>query len=338
MSGWSPLAGVCVVDISQQLPGPFATVLLRSLGARVIKVEPPAGDPARTIDPPMYARMCAGKERVTLDLKSDRDRDQLHALVREADVFVEGFRPGVAARLGADWEALSALNPRLIYCSLSGFGADGPLAHRPGHDLNFLALAAGLPEGLTDGEALIRVPWVDLAAGTNAALAITAALAARGADGLGHRLEMALLDAATAWSAAKQPRTGAEGAYGVFATRDDQRVAVAVMEEAMWERMCRALGWNDWLDDHTLAAHEGRRSRAGEITARLRAALARIDAATVSDLAQRHDLGITRINALDEVAGDPQIRARAIFPTPGSWRPLGPVAAALCLDQVSPGV
>lgn len=338
MTGWSPLNGVSLVDVSQQLPGPFATLLLRSLGARVIKIEPPAGDPARRIDPPMYARMSAGKEVIHLDLKTQPGRDRLHELVSDADVFVEGFRPGVAARLSADWETLSTLNPRLIYCSLSGFGATGPLAQRPGHDLNFLALAAGLAPGLSDGEALIRVPWVDLAAGTNAALAMVAALIGRGNDGKGHHLEMALLDAAVTWSTAKLPREGAEGAYGVFATADGRRVAAAVMEEAMWERMCHAFGWSDWVEDPSMADHDGRRCRAAEITLRLRDALSRRSAAEIASLALSHDLGINEVNELDAVAADPQIAARDIFPTPGSWRPLGPVGEALSLDQADDSV
>ena len=153
----------------------------------------------------MFARLSAGKEIVVLDLKRDEDRERLHDLVAGADIFCEGFRPGVVERLGADWETLSAINPRLVYCSLSGFGSAGPLADRPGHDLNFLALAAGLPAGLSDGEALIRVPWVDLAAGTNAALTIVAALLDRSATGAGRRLDVAMLDAAAVWSAVKLP-------------------------------------------------------------------------------------------------------------------------------------
>jgi alpha-methylacyl-CoA racemase len=127
----------------------------------------------------MFARLTASKEVVTLDLKDDAGRRRLHELAARADVVVEGFRPGVVKRLAADWDTLSQVNPRLVYCSLSGFGSAGPQADRPGHDLNFLAMAAGLPSGLPDGEALIRVPWVDLAAGTNAALTIVAALLAR---------------------------------------------------------------------------------------------------------------------------------------------------------------
>ena len=331
MSDWTPLAGVTVVDLSQQLPGPFATLLLATLGARVIKVEPPAGDAAREIDPGMFARVNAGKELIALDLKSDDDRAVLHALIAEADVFFEGFRPGVAARLAADWETLSQINPGLVYCSLSGFGAEGPLAQKPGHDINFLALAAALPTGTLDGEALIRVPHVDLAAGTSAALAIVAALADRARTGRGRHLEMAMLDAATVWGNAKLPREGAEGAYGVFETADGRRVAVAVLEEAMWRRLCEAFGWADWLGDPGMADHDVRRSRAAEITSRLREAIASRDADELVDLAVRHDVGITRVNTLAEAPDDPQLAARDILPDAAHWRPLGPAGRAMPL-------
>lgn len=333
MSDWRPLDGTTVVDLSQQLPGPFATLLLATLGARVIKVESPAGDPAREIDPPMFARLTAAKEVVTLDLKDDAGRRRLHELVAQADVVVEGFRPGVVKRLAADFATLSQVNPRLVYCSLSGFGSAGPQADRPGHDLNFLAMAAGLPAGLSDGEALIRVPWVDLAAGTNAALTILAALLDRGATGVGRQLDVAMLDAAAVWSAVKQPREGAEGAYGVFAAADGARIAVSVLEEAMWQRLCAAFGWADWLDDPAMGDHDVRRSRAGEVTARLAGEIARRPAGEIAELAVRHDVALTPVNAIDDVAGDPQIAARDLFPDPARWRPLGPAGAALRLDQ-----
>ena len=328
MSDWTPLRGTTVVDLSQQLPGPFATLLLRTLGARVIKVEPPAGDPARRIDPPMFARLSAGKEIVVLDLKRDEDRERLHDLVAGADIFCEGFRPGVVERLGADWETLSAINPRLVYCSLSGFGSAGPLADRPGHDLNFLALAAGLPAGLSDGEALIRVPWVDLAAGTNAALTIVAALLDRSATGAGRRLDVAMLDAAAVWSAVKLPREGAEGAYGVFAAADGERVAVSVLEEAMWERLCAAFGWSDWLEDPAMSDHDHRRAHAPQIAARLTQEIAARPAGEIVELATRHDVAISRVNRIEEAVADPQIAARDLFPDAAHWRPLGPTGPA----------
>jgi crotonobetainyl-CoA:carnitine CoA-transferase CaiB-like acyl-CoA transferase len=333
VTDWTPLSGMIVVDLSQQLPGPFATLLLRTLGAHVIKVEPPSGDPARQIDPPMFARLAAGKEIVVLDLKREDDRDRLHDLVADADVFVEGFRPGVVQRLGADWETLSAINPRLIYCSLSGFGSSGPLADRPGHDLNFLALAAGLPAGISDGASLIRVPWVDLAAGTNASLAVVAALLSRAATGAGRHLDIAMLDAAAVWSTVKLPREGAEGAYGVFGSADGGRVAVSVLEQAMWERLCRAFEWTDWLADPTMAEHGHRRALAPEIAARLAQEIAARPARELVELAVRHDVAISRVNTIDEAATDPQIAARDLFPDAAHWRPLGPTAPALRLDS-----
>lgn len=332
MSDWTPLAGTTVVDLSQQLPGPFATLLLKTLGARVVKVEPPGGEHGRSVDPPMFRRTNAGKEVVFLDLKDGDDRARLHELVADADVFVEGFRPGVTARLGADWDTLSALNPRLVYCSMSGMGAEGPLATVPGHDLNFLALSGGLPAGLPDAEQLIRVPWVDLGSAANAALLIVAALADRERTGTGRRIDVALLDAAAIWAATKLPRDGSEGAYGVFATADGRRAAVSVLETAMWRRLCDALGWDDWRADPELDDPLGRRRRAAEVAARLTAEVAARDAATLEALAREHDLPLTLVNDVQEARMDPQIAARGLFPD-GAWRPLGPSAPAVPVDD-----
>jgi len=321
-----PLAGTTVVDLSQQLPGPFATLLLRTLGARVVKVEPPSGDAARRIDPEMFRRMAADKEIVTLDLKDEADRAKLHELVAGADAFVEGFRPSVAARLAADWDTLRELNPRLVYCSLSGYGADGPLADRPGHDVNYLALAAGLAAGPLDGETLIRVPWVDLAAGTNAAFLILAALMQARETGLGRHLEVAMLDAAAIWAGAKPPRPGGEGAYGVFVAADGGRVAVAVLEAEQWVRLCHAFGWEDWLADPAFADHDGRRARHAEVTARLREAIAARTVEALVDLAVEYDVGISAVNDAAAAAADPQLAARDLFGDGEAWRPLGPAA------------
>lgn len=329
MSDWTPLAGVKVIDLSQQLPGPFATLLLRTLGASVVKVEPPSGDHSLIIDPPLFERMNSDKEIVTIDLKSDAGREQLHAMVAEADVFFEGMRPGVVKRLAADWETLSAINPGLVYCSLSGFGPTGPLVERAGHDLNFLALAAGLPDGLPDSEGLIRVPWVDLASGTNCALAVLAALIDRATTGKGRHLEIALMDAAAIWSSAKLPREGSEGAYGVFETADRRRVVIAVLEDAMWTRMFAALGWSDWAEDQKMADHDYRRMRGDEVRTRVTESIAALTLAEVLELADQHDLAVTRVNDIDEAAVDPQIASRDLFPDDEHWRPLGPMGQSL---------
>lgn len=335
------LEGVVVVDLSLQLPGPYCTLLLASLGARVIKIEPPGGDPAREIDPEMFERVNAGKEIFRADLKTEHGRHRVHDLVRAADVFVEGFRPGVTERLGVGWTALREINPDIVYCSLSGFGAEGPLARRAGHDLNFLGLAAGVGPGDGDGESLIRVPFVDLASGTSAALAIVAALLARPREG-GRHLEMAMLDSALAWSLAKLPREdGAEGAYGVFATSDGRHVAVAVLELPMWRRLCTALGWEDWASDSELDSHDARRAHAADITARLDRSLAARSLAEIEELADRYDLGITAVNSVPDLAEDPQVATRGVIATVDGWAPLGPVGSRVPLasaDREAPAL
>jgi crotonobetainyl-CoA:carnitine CoA-transferase CaiB-like acyl-CoA transferase len=203
--GLRPLAGAFeglrVLDLTQNLPGPYCTMLLRSLGAEVVKVEPPRGEPARHIGH-LFSLVNRGKKSVTLDLKEDVDIARLHRLVAGADVLVEGFRPGVMARFGADASAARAMNPRLIYCSISGFGQEGPHRDRPGHDLNFQALtgvchmmrsADGTPRGAA-------LPVADLSSSLTAFAAICAALYRREREGEGCELDVALSDTVASWA------------------------------------------------------------------------------------------------------------------------------------------
>src|SRR5687768_15420791 len=169
------LAGVRVLDLSLQLPGPYATLLLRALGAEVTKVEPPGGDPVRVLDPPMYDRVNAGKDVRELDLRTRAGRAELHELAAACGVFVEGFRPGVAGRLGFAYDDIAGLRPDVVYCSISGYGQSGPYRTLPGHDLNYLGLAGAVNGAHGDGPRSHPVPMVDLATGTTAALAIVAA-------------------------------------------------------------------------------------------------------------------------------------------------------------------
>lgn len=305
-----PLREMTVLDLSTQLPGPYATMLLRALGARVIKVEPPGGDLARGIDPAMFARVNAGKEFIEVNLKTEDGRRTLHGLVRRADVFLEGFRPGVVRRLGVDFDALAQINPRLIYCSMSGFGQTGPLAGLPAHDVNLLALAGGVTKG-SDYQH-VSIPAVDLAAGSNAALAIAAAFAARPSSAT--YLDMSLLDAAVVWSAVKRMEPGEElePSYGVFSTAMDGRVAVSVMEDDVWRRLCDALGWEDWSRDPALQAYADRRKRAEEIHDRLTEALMRHPQSCWLELAQRHQLPVTAVLDAQGAQSDPQVVTRGL--------------------------
>lgn len=320
MSASSPLHGMRVLDLSQQLPGPYATFLLAALGAEVTKVEPPAGDAARHLDPEMFARVNAGKTSVTLDLKTAQGRDRLYSMVRAHDVFVEGFRPGVTARLGCGAPALHAIRPQLVYCSISGAGQTGPLAGHPTHDISLQAMAGALA-GAGD-IARIGVPWVDLATGTSAALAITAAWHA----GEGCYLDMSMLDVAVAWARIKPSalEPGPEPTYGTLRTADGGCVVIALLEDAMWARLCTALGWADWAAEPRLARYRDRRVHAAEIRDRLERDIARLTLAEVVTLAGKHDLPLGSADATSDPATLQQIATR--FPD-GAGRVLLPLPA-----------
>jgi crotonobetainyl-CoA:carnitine CoA-transferase CaiB-like acyl-CoA transferase len=325
-----PLRGLRVLDLSQQLPGPYATLLLASLGASVVKVEPPQGDAARHLDPDMFANVNAGKASMTVDLKTEQGRDVVYQAVRSAHVVIEGFRPGVVERLHVDYATLRALNPDLIYCSIAAYGQSGPLSSHPAHDISLQAIAGAIsPEVTLDR---IGVPWVDLATGTTAALAITASWHA----GTGGYLDMSMLDSALAWATIKPSAvSAAEPTYGTVTTADGF-VVIALLEDAMWKRLCIALGWRDWENDPRFETYRQRQAAAREIRARLDKVLAGLLTDDVLDLAETHDLPIHRIGR--DTASDAQVQLRlgghrhVSVPLPASWQ--SPLTAAPHLNQV----
>jgi len=196
-----PLSGTRVLDFTQNLPGPYATHVLASLGAEVIKIEPPEGDTARGMGR-LFDIVNAGKKSVVLDLTEEASRATLYELVRSADVLVEGFRPGVMARFGCSAEQALRLQPRLIYCSMSSYGQDGPYRDYPGHDLNFQALSGvcHLSRDADDRPVSPAIPMADLSSALTATSAILAALLARTKNGAGSVIDVALVDTVASWS------------------------------------------------------------------------------------------------------------------------------------------
>jgi crotonobetainyl-CoA:carnitine CoA-transferase CaiB-like acyl-CoA transferase len=248
------LTGLRVLDFTIWRPGPYATQLLAELGADVLKVEPPGGDPMR-VYAGLFASLSADKRSVVLDLKNEADRDRALELAAEADVVVEGYRPGVADRLGVGYEDIRKVNPSVIYCSVSGLGQDGPLAQASGHDINYLAWSGSLsPEGGSPREP--AVPVADLSGGMAAAFAVCAAVVRRVQTGEGERIDVAMADVLATWTGAVAPR--AEGTdeeargvpgYGTFATADGKYVALGVLtEDHFWGPLCDALGLADVAD------------------------------------------------------------------------------------------
>ena len=255
-----PLARYRMVDLSRQLPGPFCSTLLADLGMDVLTVTAPVDPFGAGI--PFLQR---NKRSMTLNLKSAEGRDLLARLVRDADVLLEGFRPGVAARLGIDYETLRRENPRLVYCAISGYGQDGPYRDRVGHDVNYLAQAGVLNYVGSEGGAPV-IPGVqiaDIGAGSlMAAVGILAALAARETTGRGQMVDVAMLDGAAAWNvyhtlmrqlSGALPRRGGEQltghfpCYAVYETQDERHLTIGAYEPHFWTALCRYFGRDEFV-------------------------------------------------------------------------------------------
>jgi crotonobetainyl-CoA:carnitine CoA-transferase CaiB-like acyl-CoA transferase len=304
------LQGITVLDVSQQLPGPYATMLLQQLGARVVKVEPPGGDVARVLDVEMYEALNAGKEILEIDLHQAVGQAMLHTLCGESDVFVEGFRPGVVGRLGASYELLSEVREGLVYCSLSGYGQTGPYRRVAGHDVNYLGVGGGVRED-EDATRRIGVPMIDLGSGTTAALAILAALRRRDIDGVGAYLDVAMLDVAVVWSNLKPQTWVAAPAYGVFRTSDGSALSLAALEDKFWRNLCDVLGWSDWK---TQFGDYSRRVRhADQIAGRLAALIAGMPRAHWLELFNQADVPAAPVHDREEMRSDAQVLERELF-------------------------
>ena len=264
------LSGVRVLDLSIWRPGPYATSLLVALGADVLKVEPPGGDPMRHYRG-LFEEINAGKRSMVLDLKAQADGDRVRELASVADVVVEGFRPGVVARLGLDDAVVRASNPGVVYCSISGYGQQDERAALPGHDVNYQAWSGALtPEGGVG--AMPPLPTADLAAGTTAAFGICAALLGRTHTGTGAYLDVSMTDVLSTWTGrtgAEPGRAGREDTsvpgYGLFETIDGGQISLGVVnEDHFWSSLCHELSLDDLADlDFTERTRRGRSAQGG---------------------------------------------------------------------------
>lgn len=247
---WRPLAGIRVVDFSALLPGPFISTVLADLGAGVVKVEPPGGDSARSYQPAMFAAVNRGKRSLALDLKDPQSAPIVARLAGWADVVIESNRPGVADRLGIGYAALSTLNPRIVYCSVSSFGQSGPARDRPAHDINIMAAAGalGLPGHWSRPPSRPSIPVGDFAAGALAAASITAALAERDRTGRGRHLDASLFGAVLYCAGLRHgtepqqdPRAHLSPANDIYRTADGRWIALGLMEDHFWRRFRAAV-------------------------------------------------------------------------------------------------
>ncbi len=273
------LAGIKVVDLSLFFPGPMLTVMMADHGAAVIKVEPPTGDPVRQMEPfenghsLWFANLNRGKKSIVCDLKSEDGRAKLWQLIEAADVFIEGFRPGVMQRLGFDYQAVSARNPRIVYCSISAFGQEGALAHHPAHDIAVQALSGFLSvnDGPNGVPVVPGVPSADMAGGLTGLSAILMALIGRDRTGKGDYIDMAMFDAMLPWcvhlagtaiAGGEAPRSAAQRSLGgaafyqVYETSDGKHVVLGGREEKFARNLLTALGHADRIEEALRPAGE----------------------------------------------------------------------------------
>ena len=241
---WLPLEGVKVVDFSALIPGPFTTAILADLGAEVTKVEPPKGDSARSLLPAVFHAANRNKRSIALDLKHPDAKAVIERLARWADVAIESNRPGVTARLGIDYASLSALNPKLIYCSLSGFGQNGPWRDKPGHDIGYVGASGGLsyPGSWLGKPARSSIPIADMQGGSFGTIAILAALHERGRSGKGAELDLSLYEAGLFCAALRHgigehtdPRAHIWPVNDLFETADGSMLILGIVEQHFWD-------------------------------------------------------------------------------------------------------
>ncbi len=315
-----PLSGLRVLSMAEQYPGPLATMILTDMGADVIQVERPgSGDPSRFLAG-FFEAMNRGKRSVALDIRQPDDRARLLDLVAGTDVFIEGFRPGKLAKQGLGYTDLAALNPGLVYCSISGYGQTGPYRDRPAHDLSFQGVGGALEERL-DGSVGGLPPSLlmgDNAAGLHAVIGILAALRARDRSGQGSHVDVAMADCVASLFTAfvgmvgqgGEPPPQAEPAYDIFLCADGAAITLSIAhEDAWWDRLCADLG----LDDLQGLPRPARVARRAELRDRIAAVIARRSRAEWAPVFEASGQMWGPVNRLAELPGDPQMQARGRF-------------------------
>jgi crotonobetainyl-CoA:carnitine CoA-transferase CaiB-like acyl-CoA transferase len=272
---WLPLRGVRVVDFSMFVPGPFASAILADLGAEVIKVEAPGGDPGRSYVPVQFNTENRNKRSFVLNLKSSLSSRVVEKLVSKTDVVIEGFRPGVAKRLHIDFESLAKINSTLIYCSISGYGQTGPWRERPGHDVNYVAAAGGLayPGQWLKPPARSSLPVADMAGGAFAAIAILSSLHQRDQTGKGASLDLSLFESAFFMAAMRHsldpqvdPRAHIFPVNDIFECQDGRRLTLGILEEHFWENFRKVV---PGLDGDEYSSDQKRRANGDALSKKL---------------------------------------------------------------------
>jgi crotonobetainyl-CoA:carnitine CoA-transferase CaiB-like acyl-CoA transferase len=342
------LAGFKVVDLSRLLPGPFCSMLLADMGADVIKVEDPkVGDYIRWWPPQIgknsgfHVVLNRNKRSLSLNLKAPEGKEIFRKLIQDADVVLEGFRPGVMSKLGLGYESLKEINPRIVYCAITGYGTEGARALKAGHDINYLALNGVLSYCGRDGRpTLPGVQIADIGGGALlAAFSIVTALLARERLGEGQFIDISMTDGALAWNCLRWGKLLADGnipspgddmlnhgyaCYGVYETRDGRHMSLGALEPQFWKIFCEAVEHPEWNQPKYFEPGPHQKALREEIAAVFKE---RTQAEWVRDLAV-HDCCCEPVLSLDEVMRDPETISRQmvvelVHESWGAYRQLG---------------
>jgi crotonobetainyl-CoA:carnitine CoA-transferase CaiB-like acyl-CoA transferase len=349
----APLAGVTILDLTRLLPGPAATMHLADFGADVIKIEDTGeGDYMRAFPPqvpangntvnPAFEAANRGKRSIAIDLKQEAGREVLLRLVDRADALIEGFRPGVLDRLALGWTTLHARNPKLVLCSLSGYGQTGPLAQRAGHDINYLAMTGVLDQIRAGGKTAIPGLQIgDLLGGTLSALsALLIALLSAQRSGQGARIDVAMTDGLLAHHffphtdvdagidpvAERTLLTGGAACYRVYTTADGKQLAVGALELKFWQVFCEAAGLGELKDRHWSHGEVPGSSAAIETITRVTARIAQRTCAEWERRFEGVDACVTPVLTPAAALAHPHHAARGLLHRQGAVTEIGPLA------------
>jgi crotonobetainyl-CoA:carnitine CoA-transferase CaiB-like acyl-CoA transferase len=329
-----PLAGIRVLDFTRVLSGPAASLALADLGAEVIKIEPPgSGDETRTF-PPLrggeshyFLSINRGKQSIVIDLKSDEGKVLAKDLAAKSDIVIENFRPGVMDRLGLGYEVLSAINPRLIYCAISGFGMTGPLRDQPSFDIVMQALSGALSVNGELGGTPVKlgIPLGDLVGGVNGPMGILAALYERTVTGKGKLIDISLLDGLIgmlgylpqmAWFTGEDPAPqGSQHAnlvpYGAFPAADGS-IVIACLMNSFWANICRALDMEDWISDERFDTLPKRRDARALVNERISATTSQYSVDQLVEIFTANQVPHAPILGIRAALAQPQAMARGM--------------------------
>ena len=362
----APLEGIRVIELARILAGPWAGQTLADLGADVIKVEAPEGDDTRRWGPPFietdgektaayFHATNRGKRSITCDFRTTEGQEVVRRLVADADVVIENFKVGGLAKYGLDWESLRKVNPRLIYCSITGFGQDGPYAQRAGYDFIIQGMSGMMSvTGPADGQPQkVGVAVTDIFTGVYSATAILAALVQRGRTGEGQQIDMALLDVATSVMANQAMNYLVSGKvpglmgnahpnlapYAVFECKDGWLI-LATGNDGQYQRLCRILGLDNMIADAAYLTNADRVTNRAAMTDRITAATRGWSKADLLAACETEGVPAGPINDMAEVFADPQVQARGMQIAPGGLAgirsPMRFSAASLTLDRPAP--